>query len=85
MVRFGGAVPFSSITDPDRLAVVCAAFDRAWSELVTRDSTLMTDDFERQRLAYIVASTAATDVEGDLVTLSIQQFLAGHRPPQLRT
>lgn len=74
-------MPFSSISDPERLAAVSAAFNRAWSELVARDPELLADDRARERLAYIVASTAATDEQGDLVTLSIQQFMAGRAPP----
>jgi hypothetical protein len=70
-------MPFSSLTDPVKLARAGAALKAAWEEVRT---TLpdQCDERERTRLAYIVASlvTLAVD-EDDLARRAVERFQQG--------
>lgn len=70
-------MPFSSITDSERLSVVMAAYERAWAAIEARKLHYLTDkERERERIADIVASLARTHPDGDLCRLAIEQFVA---------
>lgn len=67
-------MPFSSMTDPVKLARATAALDAAWDEIRLTLSDPY-DERERTRLAYIIAGLASVaEDEDELALLAIERF-----------
>lgn len=66
---------FSSLTDPVDLARAAAALDAAWNEIASQLDP--SDERERSRLAYIVASlVSVTEDEEELTRRAIEKYRA---------